>query len=175
MRLLSCVALALCVGLIACGTDSAPVAGAPRAELGLTPSPLRAGDPLTFSLTLSGTPAPWNVALFVENPDGEIQQLLPNRLRTSPVTLAPGAAYQFPGAGAEIQLRAGEPLGTHTALLFAAPAPLNLDGISAYAGAQAAFATVSVQGRGHLETELLTRLRTAGPGVSTLLRFDITR
>ena len=64
MRLLSCVALALCVGLISCGTDSAPVAGAPRAELGLTPSPLRAGDPLTFSLTLSGTPAPWNVALL---------------------------------------------------------------------------------------------------------------
>lgn len=175
MRMLSWAALALCTGLTACGTAPVPVAGTPRVELGLTPSPLRAGDPLTFSLTLSGTPAPWNVVLFVENPDGEIQQLLPNRLRTSPVTLAPGAPLQFPGDGAGIQLRAGEPLGTHTALLFAAPAPLNLEGISAYAGTQAAFATVTVQGRGHLETELLTRLGTVNPGVSTLLRFDITR
>ena len=175
MRMLSWAALALCAGLTACGSGPVPVAGTPRVELGLIPNPLRAGDPLTFSLTLSGTPAPWNVALFVENPDGEIQQLLPNRLRTSPVTLAPGAPLQFPGDGAGIQLRAGEPLGTHTALLFAAPAPLNLDGISAYAGAQAAFASVTVQGRGHLETELLTRLGTVNPGVSTLLRFDITR
>ena len=91
------------------------------------------------------------------------------------MTLAPGAPVRFPGDGAEIELRAGEPLGTHTALLFAAPAPLNLDGISAYASSQAAFATVTIQGRGHLETELLTRLGTVNPGVSTLLHFDITR
>lgn len=177
MRQLSWAALALCVGLTACGNDLVPVSGAPRVELGLAPSPLRVGDPLTFSLTLSGTPSPWHVALFVENPDGGVQQLLPNRLSTSPLTLAPGAPLQFPEAGAGFQLTADEPLGTHIALLFASPAPLNLDGVSAYASAQAAFATVlpAGQGRGRLETSLLTRLKTLNPGVSTVLRFDILR
>ncbi|WP_082506168.1 DUF4384 domain-containing protein [Deinococcus sp. Leaf326] len=177
MRMLSWAVLALGVGLTACGNDPVPVAGKPRVELGLSPSPVRAGESLTFLLTLSGTPAPWNVALFVENPDGGVQQLMPNRLSTSPLTLTPGAPQQFPGTGAGFELKAGEPLGTHTALLFAAPAPLNLDGISAYASAQAAFATVlpAGQGRGLLETSVLTRLRTLNPGVSTLLRFDVTR
>ena len=57
MRMLSWAALALCAGLTACGTGPV-VAGTPRVELGLTPSPVRVGAPLTFSLTLSGTPAP---------------------------------------------------------------------------------------------------------------------
>lgn len=127
-------------------------------------------------MSLTAAPAPWSIALFLETPQGEVQQLLPNRLSGSPETLSAGSALVFPDLTHDFRLRVQEP-GTYTALLFATPAPPNLSEISHYITPQDAFATVQPnrQGQGVLDTSFRAVFLSLNPGVSSEpLRFDVT-
>jgi hypothetical protein len=164
-------AAALAAGITACTPAPEPTPLTPL--LSVSPNPVTVGQRLSFSLGIQNTDETWNVALFVEDPDGQIDQFLPNRLAGGTPTVTAGNPILFPSAEATINLVATAPTGTHTALLYVTPQPLNLDGISAYADAQATFATVKSFGVGTLEGSLLAKLKLLNPGHSSLLRFNI--
>lgn len=98
----------------------------------------------------------------MENNDGEIQQLLPNRV-TPDFTVVSGETRRFPPEGAGFRLVAAPPTGLSIALLMLTPSAPNLAGVSAYANDQSGFATVLEAGKGRLNAALLPRLRAQNP------------
>lgn len=170
ITLLICAA-ALAAGMTACTPAPEPIPPIPL--LSVSPNPVTVGQRLSFSLGIQDTSDTWNLALFVENPDGEINQFLPNRLAGGMPTVTAGSPVLFPPAGAAFTLTATTPTGAHTALLYVTPQPFNLEGISAYADAQAAFATVKSSGIGKLEGAVLAKLKLLNPGQASLLRFQL--
>lgn len=178
MRLPGPVALALLIpALTACGGPGTPPAvREPELSVTVQPSPVRLGERLTFGLNLLNTAETWNVALFVEDPDGEVTQLLPNRTADGSSALTGGTARVFPSAEAKFFVLASGTTGAHRVLAYAARQALNLSSISAYASAQDAFATVQPgrQGKGALDGSLLAVLRLENPGVAALTTFTVT-
>lgn len=113
------------------------------------------------------------LALFVEYPDGRVEQLLPNRLPGGEPTVKAGQSVTFPPAGATYELRATDPTGTHTVLAFASWQPLKLEEFSSYANADAAFATVNRQGKGSLEASFMAKMNLLNAGLHRFTTFDV--
>jgi len=172
------VALALLLPtLTACGgPGTPPVTREPELSVTAQPSPVRVGERLTFGLNLLNTAETWNVALFVEDPDGEVTQLLPNRTADGSAALTGGTVRVFPSAEAKFFIVASGTTGAHRVLAYAARQPLNLSSISTYASDQAAFATVNPnrQGKGALDGPFLSVLRLQNPGLAALSTFTVT-
>jgi hypothetical protein len=165
-------AAALAAGITACTPTPEPIP--PTLLLSVSPNPVTIGQRLSFSLGIQNTNATWNVALFVEDPDGQIDQFLPNRLAGGTPTVAAGSSVVFPSAESTFYLAAAAPTGSHTALLYISLQPLNLEGISAYADAQAAFATVGESGVGNLEGSVLVKLNSLNNSArASVLHFKI--
>ncbi|UQN10644.1 DUF4384 domain-containing protein [Deinococcus sp. QL22] len=160
--------------LTACATSPAPAA--PALSLQVMPNPITVGRELKLNLTLQHEPGLWYVLLLVESPDGQVDQLLPNRLPGGAGTLKAGQTVVFPAPEANILLKATAPAGVHTVLAYASPRPLNLEGISAYASESAAFATVQAnrQGVGGLEGSTTAIIKLLNPGIATLAKFTVT-
>ncbi|MFB9990578.1 DUF4384 domain-containing protein [Deinococcus oregonensis] len=163
----------LVAALVSCTSPPLLESSTPTPSLSVSPNPISVGQELRFSLGIQDTSDTWNVALFVENPAGKIDQFLPNRLEGGTPAVMAGAPVLFPPAEAAFRLVASAPTGPHTALLYITPKTFNMEGISAYANAQAPFATVSGSGIGTLEGPLLTKIRSLNPGQATWLRFQI--
>ena len=156
-------AVLLGLGLGACGTS--PESGQavpPTPILNVRPDPIRIGEQLTVELGASGTAGEWSVALFLEGSDGEIDQLLPNRLSPE-FKVTTGTTAVFPGPAAPFKLMAGAPAGNNTLLLLLSPRPVVLEGISRY-NEQAVFATVQRRGVGVLLGEVKQELLRLNPG-----------
>lgn len=176
MRPLAPLILAV-LTLTACGGSGTPQqAEEPALSVVVQPSTVQVGQKLSFGLELSGTAQTWNVALFIEDPEGRIVQLLPNRTGDGSATLTGGTTRVFPSAGADFFLLATTPAGVHTVLAYASPKPLDLSAISTYASEQDAFATVHQirQGKGSLEASFLAVLKLYNPGTPALATFTVT-
>ncbi|PTA67509.1 DUF4384 domain-containing protein [Deinococcus arcticus] len=158
--------------LTACTPPTAPTPDPARdPSASVLPATPRVGQNLTFDLQANGMQG--HVALFVEAPDGSVQQLLPNRLPGGAVELAHSGRTSFPAADSAFRLVASAPTGDHQVLVYLSAAPLNLAGISAYANANSAFATVQTQGAGALVTTLLPKLTAQNPGRAGLGTFTV--
>lgn len=161
-------------GLTACGPgDILPPTAPPTLTVQTTPNPVTIGEKLSFQIGMQNSAAPRFLALFIEYPDGTIDQLLPNRLPGGEPMLQAGQSVTFPPPGALYELRAVGPTGTYTVLAYASAQPLKLDDISRYANADAAFATVNRQGKGSLEASFLAVMRLVNPGVFQLTTFEM--
>lgn len=174
MRPLAPLILAV-LTLTACGGSDTPTQTEdPALTVAVQPSPARVGQELSFKLDLSGTAETWNVALFVEDPEGNIDQLLPNRTGDGSSTLRDGTTWVFPDDQSKLLLKASAPAGVHTILAYASPKPLDLSAISTYRDGQV-FATVNEnrQGKGSLETSFLAILKLYNPGTQALTTFNI--
>lgn len=173
MAMLAAVTLALtaCSGNTNSQPDSAPVL-----KVTVNPASPQVGQKMTFNVSLMGGSGTWNVALFNENPDGSVDQIYPNRLPDGLPTLTPGATLSFPPPDAKYFFIAGEPVGVNTLLAYATQKPLDLEGagISRYDSAQAQFASVVGQGAGTVEGPLLAKLKLLSPGVSNVVRYEVT-
>lgn len=173
MRALTRLMLAA-LTLTACGAPSDPLAETtPRLSVRVQPSPVRVGQNLSFTVALSGTPATWNLALFVEDPEGRVERLLPNRTAEGNVALPGGTTRTFPSN--HLVLTASSPAGVHTVLAYASPRPLDLSAVSTDKEGQV-FATVKEnrQGKGSLEASFLSILRLYNPGTQALTTFTVT-
>ena len=160
------------LGLGACGT--APEQPGPLTPILNTQSDLRFGERLTAELGASGTAGEWSVALLIEGPDGEINQLLPNKLAPD-FKVTTGKMVTFPDSGATFGLIVGSPAGKNTLLLVLSPRPVNLEGISRYAGEQDAFAVVQRQGIGVLLGEVKQERLRLNPGSAATDRILTVR
>ncbi|PNY81367.1 DUF4384 domain-containing protein [Deinococcus koreensis] len=167
--------LALAVlGLTGCGPgDSLQPSAPPTLTVQTTPNPVTIGQTLSVQIGLQNGSEPLFLALFIEDPEGRIAQILPNRLPDGAPTLKAGQPVTFPPPGALYELRTVAPAGVHTALAYASREPLKLDGISSYASAGATFATVNRQGKGSLEASLLSAVKVVNPGISQLTSFEV--
>lgn len=163
------------MSLTACSPEPTP-ANPPTLSLRTSPDPVRVGQTLSFSLGLEQGTGTWNVALFVEDPEGGVDQILPNRLPGGQPTLSAGQTVSVPGANDGFRLYASAPTGVHTALLYVTQRPLNLEGISAYANEGALFATVQAnrQGVGSLEGSTRAALNALNAGTSVVSKFTVT-
>lgn len=140
----------------------------------MQPSLVRVGQELSFHLALSGTTGTWNLALFVEDPEGHIDQLLPNRTQSGSGSIQGGTTAVFPEKDANLFLMAASPAGVHTVLAYASPKPLYLSSISTYRDGDV-FATVNAnrQGKGSLDGSLLAVLGLTNPGVYALSTLTV--
>lgn len=176
MRLLIPLIAAALTSTACNGVDRPDSTQTPVLTVAVQPTPVQVGQKLSFNLLLAGTTEVWNVALFVESPEGKVVQLLPNRTADGSGALMGGTVRTFPGAGANFFLLAERPPGIHTVLAYARHQPLDLSSISTYADDQAAFATVNEnrQGKGSLDGSMLAILRLTNPGVFALTTFTVT-
>jgi len=165
----------LLVGLTACSTPE--VISNPTVSLQANPSTVALGEPFTVTLGIQNVPGTWHVALFAEDPEGNVDQLLPNRRIAGDLTLNSGESVQFPPASSGLELRAAGAVGVTTFLMYASKQPLNLDGISTYANPSAYFATVlqSRQGIGSLEGKTRIALAALNPGVFTIAKLTVMK
>lgn len=92
------------------------------------------------------------VYLFNVNPDGSIDQILPNRLGGDNFVKA-GATKVFPAPGDNFTFDISGPAGINKVLALASTAPLNLNQISSFTAGQP-FAKVNVQGQQNLAQAL---------------------
>lgn len=139
----------------------------------MSPNPARIGQRLTFQVRSVNTTQPLHLAVFIETPDGRIEQILPNRLAGGQPMLRPGETLTYPANGASYVLTVDGTAGTNTVLAYATPKPLNLDGISDYGSADVAFATVRRQGKGEVEASFTAILRLHNPGLYYLTKFTV--
>ena len=92
------------------------------------------------------------VYLFNVNPDGSIDQILPNRLGGDNFVRA-GSVKVFPDSGSNFTFDIAAPYGVNKVLALASQSQLNIDQISSFtAGGQ--FAKVNVQGQQQLAQAL---------------------
>ncbi|UQN09009.1 DUF4384 domain-containing protein [Deinococcus sp. QL22] len=85
------------------------------------------------------------VYLFNVNPDGTVDQVLPNRLSGENFVKA-NTTKSFPAPGDNFTYSVDGPIGQNKVLALASLTPLNLDQISSFRGTQDQFATVNTQG-----------------------------
>ncbi|MXV20716.1 DUF4384 domain-containing protein [Deinococcus xianganensis] len=102
----------------------------------------RIDEPISVSTTVNRDAY---VYLFNVNPDGSVDQILPNRLSGENFVKANTTAT-FPAAGANFTYTVGGPIGQNKVLALASLTPLNLSQISEFKTAQDQFATVKTQG-----------------------------
>lgn len=179
MRKLAMLA-SVTLALTACGGSPTPQADStPVLKVSDNPASPQVGQKMTFNVGLTGGSGTWYVALFNQNPDGSVDQIYPNRLPDGQPTLTPGATLSFPPPDARYVFVAAGPLGTNTLLTYATQKPLDPDGtgiesISRYASAQSQFASVNDQGVGTVDGSLLAKLKLLYPGISTVVRYEVT-
>ncbi|UBV42881.1 DUF4384 domain-containing protein [Deinococcus taeanensis] len=102
----------------------------------------RIGEAISVSATVNRDAY---VYLFNVNPDGSVDQVLPNRLSGANFVKA-NTTTTFPAADANFTYTVDGPIGQNKVLALASLTPLNLDQISQFKTAQDQFATVSTQG-----------------------------
>ncbi|MBZ9749961.1 DUF4384 domain-containing protein [Deinococcus sp. HMF7604] len=102
----------------------------------------RVGEAITVSATVNRDAY---VYLFNVNPDGSVDQILPNRLSGENFVKA-NTTKSFPAAGDNFTYSVEGPIGQNKVLALASLTPLNLDQVSSFKTAQDQFATVSTQG-----------------------------
>ncbi|GGR73614.1 hypothetical protein GCM10008959_38710 [Deinococcus seoulensis] len=93
------------------------------------------------------------VYLFNVNPDGSVDQILPNRLSGANFVKA-NTTTTFPAADANFTYTVAGPIGQNKVLALASLTPLNLDQISSFKTAQDQFATVTARGQDGLAQAL---------------------
>lgn len=84
------------------------------------------------------------VYLFNVNPDGSVDQILPNRLSEDNLVKA-NTTKTFPAAGDNFKYTVAGPIGQNKVLALASLTPLDLNAISSFKTAQDQFATVSAK------------------------------
>ncbi|WP_221091144.1 DUF4384 domain-containing protein [Deinococcus aquaedulcis] len=102
----------------------------------------RVGENITVSASVNRDAY---VYLFNVNPDGTVDQILPNRLSGENFVKA-NTTKSFPAPGDNFTYSVEGPVGQNKVLALASLTPLNLDQISSFRTAQDQFATVSTQG-----------------------------
>ena len=98
-------------------------------------------------------------SVFVVDPEGRVDQLLPNRTAAgSPVApdlrVNANQVIAFPPTDAKFIVETEPPLGQYTVLAFASAKPPNLDAISSYMDSNSWFATSKVSGLDALSAAL---------------------
>jgi|GEM_PF-1433693 len=101
------------------------------------------GDRITIYASVN---ADAYVYLFNVNPDGTIDQVLPNRFASGGNFVKANTTKQFPAPGDRFSFDVGGPAGLNKVLALASKTQLNLDQISTFKSGQA-FATVNVKGQ----------------------------
>ncbi|GGS04217.1 DUF4384 domain-containing protein [Deinococcus sedimenti] len=102
----------------------------------------RVGEAISVSATVNRDAY---VYLFNVNPDGSVDQILPNRLSGENFVKA-NTTTTFPAPGANFTYDVAGPIGQNKVLALASLTPLNLTQISEFKTAQDQFATVNTQG-----------------------------
>jgi len=86
------------------------------------------------------------VYLFNVNPDGSIDQILPNRYASGANFVKANTVKQFPGAGDRFTFDISGPYGVNKVLALASKTPLDLNQVSSFKSGQP-FAQVNVSGQ----------------------------
>ncbi|MCD0159046.1 DUF4384 domain-containing protein [Deinococcus sp. 6GRE01] len=110
----------------------------------------RVDDKITVSATVNRDAY---VYLFNVNPDGSVDQILPNRLSDSNFVKA-GTTKSFPAPGDNFTYTVAGPVGQNKVLALASLTPLDLDQISSFKTAQDQFATVTAKNQNGLAQAL---------------------
>ncbi|WP_291427199.1 DUF4384 domain-containing protein, partial [Deinococcus sp.] len=110
----------------------------------------RIDEPISISATVNRDAY---VYLFNVNPDGSVDQVLPNRLSGANFVKA-NTTTTFPAPDANFTYTVGGPIGQNKVLALASLTPLNLDQISSFKTTQDQFATVSARGQDGLAQAL---------------------
>ncbi len=114
-----------------------------------TPS-YRVGDRIRIYTSVSDDAY---VYLFNVNPDGSIDQILPNRYASGANFVKANTTKVFPGSGDGFTFDIAAPYGINKVLALASETPLNLDRISQFRSGQP-FADVAVKGQNNLAQAL---------------------
>lgn len=110
----------------------------------------RVGDNIRLNVT---TNRDAYVYLFSVGADGEVNQILPNRLGASNYLRA-NSTFTFPPAGANYTYDIAGPAGLNKVLALASLTELNLNDLSRFASSQSQFATVNARGQDQLAQAL---------------------
>lgn len=110
----------------------------------------RIGEKITLSATVNRDAY---VYFFNVDPNGEVDQVLPNRLGGDNFVKA-GTTRSFPAPGDTFTFDIGGPVGQNKVLALASLTPLNLDQISSFKTTQDQFATVNAKGQAGLAQAL---------------------
>jgi len=110
----------------------------------------RVGDKISISATVNRDAY---VYLFNVNPDGSVDQILPNRLSDSNLVKA-NTTKVFPAPEDNFNFTVAGPIGQNKVLALASLTPLNLDQISSFKTTQDQFATVSAKNQAGLAQAL---------------------
>ncbi|KEF33798.1 S-layer protein [Deinococcus sp. RL] len=110
----------------------------------------RVGENITISTTVNRDAY---VYLFNVDANGEVTQILPNRLGGENFVKA-NTTVTFPRPGANFTFTVGEDLGLNKVLALASLTPLNLDQLSTFKSQQDQFATVNARGQNQLAQAL---------------------
>ncbi|NTY01591.1 DUF4384 domain-containing protein [Deinococcus sp. JMULE3] len=110
----------------------------------------RVDDKISISTTVNRDAY---VYLFNVNPDGSVDQILPNRLSDSNLVKA-NTTKVFPAPDDKFNFTVAGPIGQNKVLALASLTPLNLDQISSFKSAQDQFATVSAKNQAGLAQAL---------------------
>ncbi|WP_027481832.1 DUF4384 domain-containing protein [Deinococcus pimensis] len=117
----------------------------------------RVGEKIRLSVTANQDAY---VYLFNVNPDGSIDQILPNRFASGANFIKANTVKQFPASGDNFTFDISGPSGLNKVLALASKTELNLDQISSFkatgttTSAADAFATVTVKGQQQLAQAL---------------------
>ncbi|WP_322473926.1 DUF4384 domain-containing protein [Deinococcus sp. AB2017081] len=101
----------------------------------------KVGDGITVSATVNRDAY---VYLFNVNPDGTVDQILPNRLSAENLVKA-NTTKSFPAEGDNFKYTVAGPIGQNKVLALASLTPLNLDQLSSFKTQQDQFATVNAK------------------------------
>ncbi len=110
----------------------------------------RVGDKISISATVNRDAY---VYLFNVNPDGSVDQILPNRLSDSNLVKA-NTTKVFPAPEDNFNFTVAGPIGQNKVLALASLTPLNLDQISSFKTTQDQFATVTAKNQAGLAQAL---------------------
>ena len=110
----------------------------------------RVGDKISISATVNRDAY---VYLFNVNPDGTVDQILPNRLSDSNLVKA-NTTKVFPAPEDKFNFTVAGPIGQNKVLALASLTPLNLDQISSFKTTQDQFATVNAKNQAGLAQAL---------------------
>ncbi|THF88800.1 PEGA domain-containing protein [Deinococcus sp. KSM4-11] len=101
----------------------------------------KVGEGITVSATVNQDAY---VYLFNVNPDGSVDQILPNRLSENNMVKA-NTTKSFPAEGDNFKYTVAGPIGQNKVLALASLTPLNLDQLSSFKTQQDQFATVNAK------------------------------
>ncbi|UBV43142.1 PEGA domain-containing protein [Deinococcus taeanensis] len=110
----------------------------------------RVGDKISISTSVNRDAY---VYLFNVNPDGSVDQILPNRLSTDNLVKA-NTTKVFPAADDKFNYTVAGPIGQNKVLALASLTPLDLDDVSDFKTAQDQFATVNAKNQAGLAQAL---------------------